>query len=182
MNNAGGCAAGVGGGAGLGALNGSRLGVLGAVGGAIAGGAAAYGSMSGPGGACGNGGGGGRVICTHLMRQGLLDPVIWRADLAFTYKHLSPTTVRGYHLWAIPYVRLMRKSPLAQKLMRPLATWRAEELAYQMGVLQKSNWKGKVVRWTCEPICFALGVFAKEQNWKSLWDGQPERLETTSAA
>jgi len=125
--------------------------------------------------------GGGRVICTHLMRQGLLDPAIWRADLMFTYKHLSPTTVRGYHLWAIPYVRLMRKSPLAQKLMRPLATWRAEELAYQMGVLQKSNWKGKFVRWTCEPICFALGVFANEQNWQSLWDGQPQRMETTSA-
>ena len=116
------------------------------------------------------------------MRQGLLDPAIWRADLAFTYKHLSPTTVRGYHLWAIPYVRLMRKSPLAQKLMRPLATWRAEELAHQMGVLQKSNWKGKVVRWTCEPICFALGIFAKEQNWQGLWDSPPQRVETTSAA
>lgn len=128
------------------------------------------------------GGGGGRVICTHLMRQGLLDPAIWRADLAFTYKHLSPTTVRGYHLWAIPYVRLMRKSPLAQKLMRPLATWRAEELAYQMSVLQKSNWKGKVVRWTCEPICFALGIFAKEQNWQGLWDSPAPRVETTSAA
>ena len=134
------------------------------------------------GGGGGGGGGGGRVICTHLMRQGLLDPAIWRADLAFTYKHLSPTTVRGYHLWAIPYVRLMRKSPLAQKLMRPLATWRAEELAYQMGVLQKSNWKGKVVRWTCEPICFALGIFAKEQNWQGLWDSPPQRVETTSAA
>ena len=116
------------------------------------------------------------------MRQGLLDPAIWRADLAFTYKHLSPTMVRGYHLWAIPYVRLMRKSPLAQKLMRPLATWRAEELAYQMGVLQKSNWKGKVVRWTCEPICFALGIFAKEQNWRGLWDSPAPRVETTSAA
>ena len=134
------------------------------------------------GGGGGGGAGGGRVICTHLMRQGLLDPAIWRADLAFTYKHLSPTTVRGYHLWAIPYVRLMRKSPLAQKLMRPLATWRAEELAYQMGVLQKSNWKGKVVRWTCEPICFALGIFAKEQNWQGLWDSPAPRVETTSAA
>ena len=130
----------------------------------------------------GGGGGGGRVICTHLMRQGLLDPAIWRADLAYTYKHLSPTTVRGYHLWAIPYVRLMRKSPLAQKLIRPLATWRAEELAYQMGVLQKSNWKGKFLRLTGEPICFALGIFAKEQNWQGLWDSPPQHVETTSAA
>ena len=207
-NNPTGCAASIAGGAGIGALNGSRLGVPGAILGGLFGGLAGYGSTSGPGGACGpaasaaasgtvggygpgtagfgggggGGGGGGRVICTHLMRQGLLDPAIWRADLAFTYKHLSPTTVRGYHLWAIPYVRLMRKSPLAQKLMRPLATWRAEELAYQMGVLQKSNWKGKVVRWTCEPICFALGIFAKEQNWQGLWDSPAPRVETTSAA
>jgi len=207
-NNPTGCAGAIAGGAGLGALNGSRLGVPGAIAGGLFGALAGYGSASGPGGACGpaasaaasgtvggygpgtagfgggggGGGGGGRVICTHLMRQGLLDPAIWRADLAFTYKHLSPTTVRGYHLWAIPYVRLMRKSPLAQKLMRPLATWRAEELAYQMGVLQKSNWKGKVVRWICEPICFALGIFAKEQNWQGLWDSPPQHVETTSAA
>ncbi len=169
-------------GAACGAAAGAAVGALGGT----QGGQATFGAAAGV--ACANasagggGGGGGRVICTHLMRQGLLDPAIWRADLAFTYKHLSPTTVRGYQLWAIPYVRLMRKSPLAQKLMRPLATWRAEELAYQMGVLQKSNWKGKVVRWTCEPICFALGIFAKEQNWQGLWENPPQRVETTSAA
>ena len=164
----------------LGAAAGGAGAALGAVAGGLVGGAVAI--SNSPDCRGGGGGGGGRVICTHLMRQGMLDPAIWHADLAFTYKHLSPTTVRGYHLWAIPYVRLMRKSPLAQKLMRPLATWRAEELAFQMGVLQKSNWRGKVVRWTCEPICFALGIFAKEQNWQGLWDSPPQRVETTSAA
>lgn len=125
------------------------------------------------------GGGGGRVICTELMRQGLLDKIIWRADLAFTLKHLSSTTVRGYHLWAIPYVRLMRRSPMAQRFIRPLATWRAEELAFQMGVLPKSNWKGKLLRWIGEPICFAIGVCAAEQNWQVLWTG---RYKLESAA
>ena len=130
-------------GAACGAAAGAAVGALGGT----QGGQATFGAAAGV--ACANasagggGGGGGRVICTHLMRQGLLDPAIWRADLAFTYKHLSPTTVRGYHLWAIPYVRLMRKSPLAQKLMRPLATWRAEELAFQMGVLQKKQLEGQ---------------------------------------
>lgn len=116
------------------------------------------------------------------MRQGLLDPVLWRADLTFTYKHLSRTTVRGYHLWAIPYVRLMRKSSLAQKVMLPIATWRAEELAFQMGIVPKSNWKGKLVRLSLEPLCFVLGIFAKEQNWQGLWDSPAPRVETTSAA
>ena len=107
----------------------------------------------------------------HWMRQGLLDKAIWRADLAYTRKHLSLTTVRGYHLWAIPYVRMMRRSPWAQRIIRPLATWRAEELAFQMGVLPKPNLKGKVLRWIGEPICFAIGAFAAEQNWQVLWTG-----------
>lgn len=131
------------------------------------------------------GGGGSRVICTHFFRKGQLRQDIWRADMEFTFKNLSQTTIRGYHLWAIPYVRLMRKSPLAEKIMRPLAIWRAEELAYKMGVLEKGNWKGKVVRVTCEPICFALGLFAKEQNWASLWTQTPQAaqaVENTPAA
>ncbi|WP_157964396.1 hypothetical protein [Ephemeroptericola cinctiostellae] len=89
--------------------------------------------------------------------------------MAFTFKNLSPTTVRGYHVWAIPYVCLMRKSQLAEKLMFPIAKYRAQELAYQMGVVEKGSWRGKLIRLVLEPICWALGVFATEQNWESLW-------------
>jgi len=127
----------------------------------------------------GGGGGGGhflpflfgnsRVICTHFYRKGMLDRDVWRADIEFTFKHLSPTTIRGYQFWAIPYVRLMRKSSLAEKVIYPLAKWRAKELAYQMGVTKKGNIKGKIVRAICEPICFAIGLFVGEQNWKALW-------------
>ncbi len=84
-----------------------------------------------------------RVICTHFYRKGMLDQSVWRADMAFTFKNLSPTTVRGYHVWAIPYVRLMRKSPLAEKLMFPIAKYRAQELAYQMGVVEKGSQRSK---------------------------------------
>ena len=112
---------------------------------------------------------GGRVICTHFYRKGMISTAVWRADMSFTMKRLSPTTVRGYQYWAIPYVHLMRKSPLAEKIMFPLAKWRAEELAYQEGVLEKGNIKGKIVRAVFEPICFAIGLFVGEQNWKSLW-------------
>lgn len=127
----------------------------------------------------GGGGGGGhflpflfgnsRVICTHFYRKGMLDKDIWRADIEFTYKHISPTTIKGYHFWAIPYVRLMRKSSLAEKVMYPLAKWRAEEIAYQMGVAKKGNIKGKILRAIGEPICFVIGLFVGDQNWKNLW-------------
>jgi len=110
-----------------------------------------------------------RVICTHFMRKGLMDPALWRADIAFTRQHLPAAMVRGYHLWAIPYVRLMRRSPWAEKLMLPLALWRAEEIAFRMGLREKGNWKGKLLRWTGEPVCWLIGKVTPEQDWESLW-------------
>lgn len=118
----------------------------------------------------GGGGGGSRVICTHFYRKGMMSRQVWRADMEYTFNYLSPATVRGYQYWAIPYVRLMRRSPLAEKIMYPLMMARAEELAYKMGVLEKGNWAGKLVRLVFEPICFTIGLFVGEQNWKSLWD------------
>ncbi|MBS1164924.1 MAG: hypothetical protein H6R00_949 [Proteobacteria bacterium] len=111
----------------------------------------------------------GRVICTHFYRKGMIDRDVWRADLEFTAHHLSEKTVRGYQYWAIPYVRLMRRSPLAERIMFPLATWRAEELAYQMGMRTRGNWKGKIVRVIGESICFSIGLFVGEQDWQKLW-------------
>lgn len=114
-----------------------------------------------------------RVICTHFFRKGMIEQNIWRADLEFTFKHLSPTVVRGYHVWAIPYVKLMRKSPIAEKIMLPLAKCRAIELAHKMGVVEKGSLRGKMIRAIGEPICFMIGVLAKEQNWESLWSDRP---------
>jgi hypothetical protein len=122
----------------------------------------------------------GRVICTHFYRKGMLDRETWRADLEFTYSHLSPTTVRGYQYWAIPYVRLMRRSKLAEKIMYPLARHRALELAYKMGRAEKGSLFGKIVRHTLEPVCFLIGSLVGEQNWAPLWVGT-ELEQKTSA-
>ncbi|MEK7538296.1 MAG: hypothetical protein AAB552_00500 [Patescibacteria group bacterium] len=109
-----------------------------------------------------------RVICTHFYRKGMLAREVWRADMTFTAKHLSETTVRGYHFWAIPYVQLMRKNSFAERIMFPLAKWRAEELGYQMGVLPRSNFKGKAVRLILEPFCWTLGCFVDQKDWRVL--------------
>ena len=109
------------------------------------------------------------MICTHFYRKGEMSRDMWRSDLEFTFKNLSPTTVRGYQYWAIPYVKLMRKSKLAENIMRPLAMHRAQELSYQMGRSSKGSLFGKVVRLIGEPICFTVGLFVGEQNWQSLW-------------
>lgn len=110
-----------------------------------------------------------RVICTHFYRKGMLPQKVWRADMDFTAKYLSETTVRGYHFWAIPYVKLMRKSPLAESIMYSVAKWRAEELAYQMGTLPGSNFKGKLVRLVVEPICWLIGCVVTQKDWCTLY-------------
>ncbi|MGV1943754.1 hypothetical protein ACQZ5D_25030 [Agrobacterium sp. 22-211-1] len=121
------------------------------------------------GGWSGSGNSSGRVICTHFFRRGMLDRDLWRADLEFTFKNLSPATIRGYQYWAIPYVRLMRKSPLAEKLMYPLAKARAEELGYLVGVRAKGSFRGKLVRLVGEAICYTVGMFVGQKDWSALW-------------
>jgi len=116
-----------------------------------------------------SGGGSSRVICTHFYKKGMLSKELWRADLEYTSKHLSAKTVRGYQFWAIPYVKLMRKSALAERLMFPIAKYRAIEIAYQTGIADKGSFRGKIIRLIVEPICFSIGVFVKDQDWQTLW-------------
>lgn len=94
---------------------------------------------------------------------------LWRADMEYTLQHLPQSMVNGYHLWAIPYVRLMRKSPLAEKLMYPIAYHRAREIAYQMGYLEKGSIRGKIIRATLELVCAFLGMFTAEKKYQELW-------------
>ncbi|ELQ2337398.1 hypothetical protein QTG64_002908 [Vibrio vulnificus] len=115
------------------------------------------------------GGGRSRVICTHFFRKGMIEQKVWRADLEFTQQHLSETTVRGYHFWAIPYVELMRKNTFFEKVMFPIAKYRAIELAHKMGVVEKGSFRGKLIRFVIEPACFVIGTFCKQKDWERLW-------------
>lgn len=113
--------------------------------------------------------GGSRVICTHFLAAGQMDRRLWALDMRFTASHLSPVVERGYHFWAIPYVRLMRKYHWAEKIMLPLALWRAEEIAYQMGEAPTPNYKGKLIRLVGESTCWFIGCFVPKQDWRSLY-------------
>jgi len=116
------------------------------------------------------GGDSSRVICTELVRQGWMAPSLQRLDVAYTLRHLSPATVRGYHAWAVPYVRLMKRSHLATRLVEPLARWRAEEIAFRMKSRSRLHYRGRVVRWLGEPVCWVLGTVLG-------WVGDPDRFQ-----
>lgn len=122
------------------------------------------------GGAIGKAVGGGSVICTELRSQKLLDRNLYADDCRYARDHLSPITVRGYHFWAIPYVRLMRRSPLATKLMRPIAVWRAQDIAWRLGHGERCL-RGTLVRVIAEPICFAIGLFVEQSDYQKLYEG-----------
>lgn len=102
----------------------------------------------------------GRVICTELYEQGLLSRQDYLAEQIYTLRKIHPYTVRGYHLWAVPYVTVMRKS---RALSLFTATWagaRAKEIAHRSGYRAKSNGWGRLVRVIMEPVCFVLGALA----------------------
>jgi len=118
----------------------------------------------------GGGGGGGKVICTELCRNGAIEHEVWMADIRYSRQNFSEQTMRGYHLWGIPYVKLMRKYPTFAKLAEYPTLWFAEDIAYRMGVLSKPNYKGWVLREVFfRPVCFGIGLFAKARDWQALW-------------
>jgi hypothetical protein len=108
-----------------------------------------------------------RVICTHLVKVGKMDRALWRADIEFT-RYLSEATVRGYHFWAIPYVRLMRRYAFAEAIVAPLAIARAKEVAHVMNLRDCGSFLGRLVRIVGEPACWLLGTFVQAQDWRSL--------------
>lgn len=66
------------------------------------------------------------VICTELYRQGYMDLATYAKDAEYgrqLYKE-SPEIVIGYHFWAKPIVKLMKKSPIFTKIISyPALKW-----------------------------------------------------------
>ena len=108
------------------------------------------------GGGGGPSGGPGKIICLESHRQGLLDTKIFEADEA--WGDIIPKIVLdGYHLWAKPVVRKMRKSRSFSKKVAWLAKPVAKEAAKQMGVGEGSK-IGLAMLCVGMPICAILGA------------------------
>ena len=104
--------------------------------------------------------------------MGKIDREMLLADIEFT-DQLSSMIVRGYHFWAVPYVRVMRRKDwlgkLATAVILPVSLWRGEEVMFRMGRSKKGNLKGKFVRWIVEAGCYAIGLFVSETDYQVLY-------------
>ena len=107
------------------------------------------------------------VICTELQDSGELPNELYLAGALRTI-NLPASVIRGYQWWAIPYTRLMRRSTLARKFIKPFAIARASYIA--TGKFNLAGWLSVVIG---EPICAILGhtVARKKQNWEELYIG-----------
>ena len=122
----------------------------------------------------------GRVICTWLRNHGLFSAQDLAIDTKFSIQYLSDNTKIGYWLWACPLVGYMEKKyrtntdSLLIKVIKIMAQSRANEVAYQMGIRDKGDMLGKLVRWIGESTCYVLGTIAKPltqskfNNWLSI--------------
>ncbi len=104
------------------------------------------------------------VICTELHAQGLLPQKLYAAS-AFRALELSDTLMRGYHSWAIPVTRRMRKSALLTKIILPVAIARCK---YLLGERSFLGWATVAIG---EPICTLIGktIVRTDADWKDLY-------------
>ncbi|HAI43982.1 MAG TPA: hypothetical protein DCM40_40740, partial [Maribacter sp.] len=115
-----------------------------------------------------------RVICTELYRQGKLSRELYRMDVMYTARYLSPTVVKGYHYWAIPVVQKMRKSDKLTEFMLYFTMKRAEEIAHIVNPAKypKSSIAGKIIKNVGEALCYGIGLFVNNSDYKVLYKGE----------
>ncbi len=96
--------------------------------------------------------GGKTVICTELMRQGLLDEELYSQGHAH-FLTLHPYIVRGYQSWATKCVPILARNPRLAKFIAPVAIKR-----YEYIVLGKKTLTGLTTVYLAQPVCFVIGA------------------------
>lgn len=123
----------------------------------------------------GNGGAGSKVVCTELHRQGLMSATDYMLCYLYAERKLSSSFMTGYHFWAVPYVRLMRRYDWAVRLILPFVNWRTREVGFRMGRGKKGSIGGKVICAIHDPFCALLGHLVHPQDYRSLYGEEPAK-------
>jgi hypothetical protein len=97
----------------------------------------------------GGSGGGQKIICNELYRQGFLSEKLWDADERYgeIMFDKNPKLVIGYQMWARRVVKYMRNNPNNTKLAYWLFKPWTEYMGYKMGVIEKPTTIGRLTNW-----------------------------------
>jgi hypothetical protein len=120
-----------------------------------------------------SGGSSSTVICTLLQEHGLMSAADYHLSAHDARTRLRAAHLDGYHFWAVPLVRVMRRHQWLLQLVRPLAQARADEVARIHGDTTRGSLFGKVLMSLGEPICFAIGTVVGAQNYATLYPADP---------
>jgi len=122
-----------------------------------------------------NDGAGSKVVCTELHRQGLMSKTDYMLCYLYAERKLSRAFMTGYHFWAVPYVRLMRRYDWAVRLILPFVNWRTREVGFRMGRGKKGTMMGRVICAIHDPLCALLGHVVHPQDYRSLYGEEPAK-------
>lgn len=100
----------------------------------------------------------GKVICTELYHQGLMDQLVYEADQDFG-KLQDHDVMVGYHTWAQHVVGWMRASSIVTNIVYLIATPWSQEMAFRMGGKSKPNFIGKILMTVGIPACRVIGKY-----------------------
>lgn len=96
----------------------------------------------------------GSVLCTELHRQGILDSDTYTKDSEYgvrLYK-TNPEILVGYHFWAVPLTKVMKKSKLVTTILKyPVLAW-ANHISGN-----KKNLFGTICVKVGQPVCGFIG-------------------------
>lgn len=119
----------------------------------------------------GSGGENSKVICTEMVAQGLMTARARQACLIYAHRRLSPSFMDGYHFWAVPYVRLMRRFDWAARLVAPFVHHRTQEVRYRLGLTRQGSWRGKLICALHDPLCSLWGRWIRPGDYRALYGG-----------
>lgn len=112
-----------------------------------------------------------KVICTEMVAQGLMTTRARQACLIYAHRRLPPSFMEGYHFWAVPYVRLMRRFAWATRLVVPFVHHRTQEVRYRLGLAECGSWRGKVICALHDPLCSLWGRWIRPGDYRALYGG-----------
>ena len=119
----------------------------------------------------GNSGSSTKLICNQLLHDGHIDEAQFLISMRDFRYRLTPVHLRGYHVWAVPVVRIMRRYPSFSKFIARLFEHRMMYIKSLKIESEKSSLLGHVLCLVGEKCSFAIGSFVQPNlRWKRIYN------------